>query len=334
MIPAEVWPHLEEDTRISPSPGRVQRRILPSGRRDLLLGLETPSRARMLILRVAGSSAEGQPEIPDSRGVVVRTTPLGTSDGRVEVELILRDQRHSDIFDLLVTDLVEAAEGPEDERAGLTRFLSRLTDWQQLLRRLAPGGLSRESQQGLWGEIWTLRQIVAPVLGIPEAVASWWGPLGEDQDFQLGALCIEVKTSTANRMDALQIASEHQLEAPAGVSIMLLGLSLDARVGHGETLPDMVRASRDAASSAGCLHLLDDRLEAAGYNDSEEDQYSDIGYSIRLLRAFRVGGGFPRIVSGELPPGVDNVRYSVSLTACSQFELDTEPPGEILRGLI
>ncbi len=334
MIPAEVWFHLEEDTRISPSPGRVQRRILPGGRRDFLLGLEIPSRARMLILRVAAASAEGQPEVTDSRGVVVRTSSLGTNDGRLEVELILRDQRHSDIFDLLVTDLVEAAEGPEDERTGLTRFLARLTDWQQLLRRLAPGGLSRESQQGLWGEMWTLRRVVEPVLGMPEAVASWQGPLGEDQDFQLGGFCIEVKTSTANRMDSLQIASERQLEVPPGVSIVLLGLSLDARVGYGETLPEMVRECRNVASSAGCIHLLDHRLEAAGYNDSDEGQYSEIGYSLRFLRAFRVGSGFPRIVSGELPPGVENVRYSLSLAACSPFELDTEPPGGILRGLI
>ena len=137
MIPSEVWANLEEDTRVYSTPGRVQRRILPAGRRDFLLGLD-PSRSRMLILRVAAASAEGQPEVPDSRGVVVRARSLGTGDGRVEIELILRDPQHSDIFDLLVTDLVEAAEEPEDERTGLTRFLARLTDWQQLLRRLVP----------------------------------------------------------------------------------------------------------------------------------------------------------------------------------------------------
>ena len=248
MNPTEVWAHLEEDTRVSGAPGRVQRRIRPAGRRDFLLGLEVPSRHRLLILRVAAASAEGQPGVPDSRGVMVRTRALADGGGRVEVELILRDQQHRDIFDLLVTDLVEASEGPEDEREGLTRFLARLTNWQQFLRRLAPGGLTREAQQGLWGELWTLRKVVAPFLGTPDAVDAWQGPLGADQDFHLGDSCIEVKTSTTNRMDVLQITSERQLEAPDGVSIMLLGLSLDARVGFGEILPDMVRASRGLAS--------------------------------------------------------------------------------------
>ena len=332
MIPSEVWAHLEEDTRVYSAPGRVQRRILQAGRRDFLLGLEIPSRSRMLILRVAAASTEGQPEVPDSRGVVVRTRSLGASDGSVEVELILRDLQHRDIFDLLVMDLVEAAEEPEDEKTGLSRFLARLTDWQQILRRLARGGLTREAQQGLWGELWALQEVVAPISGASDAVGAWRGPLGADQDFQLGDTCIEVKTSTANRMDALPIASERQLEAPDGVSIMLLGLSLDARVGFGATLPDMVRASRDVASEAGCLHLLDDRLESAGYNAGDEGLYTEAGYSLRFLRAFRVGDGFPRIVSADLPMGIASVRYSISLAECSHFELNTEQLGELLRG--
>ena len=61
MIPSEVWAHLEEDTRVYSVPGRVQRRILQAGRRDFLLGLEIPSRSRMLILRVAAASTEGSP---------------------------------------------------------------------------------------------------------------------------------------------------------------------------------------------------------------------------------------------------------------------------------
>ena len=42
---AEVWEHLEEDTRIAGVSGRVQRRIGPTGRRDFFLGLEMPLKA-------------------------------------------------------------------------------------------------------------------------------------------------------------------------------------------------------------------------------------------------------------------------------------------------
>ena len=247
MNPSEVWKHLEADTVVTDALDRLQRRIMPAGRRDFFLGLETPSRNRMLILRVSTSSAEGLPAVPDSRGLNVRQmTRLGVTD-ETEVVLALKDAQHRDIFDLLVRDLVGAAEQPQDEREGLIQFLARLSDWQQLFRRLGYRGLTREAQQGLWGELWALREIVAPLAGIVRAVDGWRGPMGTDQDFEMGSTCLEVKTSTAASLDRLAISGERQLEVPDDVVLILLGLSLDGRAGHGETLPEIVESVRRAA---------------------------------------------------------------------------------------
>ena len=331
---AEVWEHLEEDTRVAGVSGRVQRRIVPAGRRDFFLGLEMPSRNRMLILRVAAGAVEGQPEVPDSRGLAVRRTPRDVDGEQMEVELALTESQHLDIFDLLIRDLVDAAEEPRDERTGLTSFLSRLSDWQQLLRRLAPRGLSREAQQGLWGELWVLREIVAPEMGMAEAVRAWCGPLGADQDFQMMNTSIEVKTSTAHSLDRLQISSERQLDVPDDVTLLLVGISLDSRPRHGETLLDIVGISRVAASKSGCLHLLDDRLELYGYEAEDEGLYSEVGYSVRSFHPFRVGEGFPMILSSDLRDGVGEVRYSVSIDSCASFRMAVQEPGELLRGLV
>ena len=330
----EEWRHLEGDTRIAEVSGRVQRRVGSARRRNFFLGLEMPSRNRMLILRVSENALEGQPNVPDSRGLTVRMAQRDTGDQEAEVELILRDSQHRDIFDLLVRDLVEAAEGPQDEVAGLTSFLARLSDWQELLRRLAPGGLSREAQQGLWGELWVLEEVVAPVTGVGNALHFWRGPLGADQDFQTGAACIEVKTSTAHGLDHLTIASERQLDAPVDVALLLVVLSLDSRVGHGRTLPEMVRGARAAASQSGSLHLLNDRLELCGYGVGDDGLYSDIGYGVRSFRALLVREGFPRIVPGDLQPGVGGVRYSVSMASCAPFLMNIERPHDLLKGLV
>ena len=102
----EVWSQLEADTRISDVPGRVQRRLVPTGRRNVFVGLEIPSRNRMLILRVAANSASALPEVPDSRGLTMRVLPREAEDEEAEVVLALTDSQHRDIFDLLVRDLV------------------------------------------------------------------------------------------------------------------------------------------------------------------------------------------------------------------------------------
>lgn len=330
----EVWRHLEEDTRITDAPGRVQRRILPAGRRDFFLGLETPSRHRMLVLRVSSNSVKAQPDVPDSRGLNVRVVSGEAGSDEVEVVLTLTESQHRDIFDLLVRDLVGEAERPPDEREGLIRFLARLSDWQQLLRRLGPRGLSREAQQGLWGELWTLREVVAPVAGMRGAVDGWRGPMGTDQDFQLGTTCVEVKTSTAANLDRLAISGERQLEVPDDVVLILLGLSLDGRVGHGETLAEMIESVRDTASESGCLHLVDLRLDLCGYERDDAILYSDIGYTVRSLHPFRVEEGFPRIVSGDLRTGISDVRYLVSTASCGAFRMTEQQPESLLEGLI
>ena len=288
----------------------------------------------MLVLRVAASSVEGLPDVPDSRGLNVRLVSREAGSDEVEVVLALSEPQHRDIFDLLVRDLVGSAEQPHDEREGLVRFLARLSDWQQLLRRLGPRGLTREAQQGLWGELWALREVVAPVAGLREAVDGWRGPMGTDQDFQMGATCVEVKTSTAATLDRLVISGERQLEVPDDVVLILLGLSLDRRVGHGESLPGMIESVRNAASDSGCLHLVDLRLDLCGYESDDANLYSDIGYTVRSLNPFRVEEGFPRIVSDDLRAGISEVHYLISTASCGQFQMNEQPPAELLEGLL
>ena len=327
---AETWGLLEDEGGTVGLSGRIQRRIIPEGRRNVFLGLEVPSGNRMLILRVSSNSLLGQSTPPDSRGLTVRTNNRDDPSGSTYVELVLTDTQHRDIFDLLVQDLVEAAEQPEDEAAGVVRLLARLSNWQQLLRRLSPWGMSDEAQLGLWGELWVLRDVLAPAIGVGDAISAWRGPLGADQDFQMGAVCMEVKTSAAHGLDRIPIASERQLEVPDDVVLVLVGLSVDARVGHGETLGDMIRVIRDAAAEAGRLSMLDDRLETIGCGIEDAHIHGEMGYSVRSLAPFRVGPRFPRLVSADLPVGVSDVRYLISLASCRSHMMSEQDLNELL----
>ena len=327
----EVWAHLEEDHRAGPGAGRMQRRILPEHRRDFFLGLELPSRNRMLILRASPTSVASQAGVPESYGLRVRIHDRATDPPTAEVELVLTDQQHRDIFDLLIDDLVAAAEQPEDERTGVRRFLARLSAWQRLLMRLAPGVMSRENQQGLWGELWVLREVVGPAIGFSAGVRAWRGPFGADQDFQLEGAALEVKTSTAHAFGQMVVASERQLDVMPGISLAVIALALDARPDHGETLADMVRESRSIAADAGCLHPLEERLLLFGYKDADADSYSDVGYTVRSRLQLSIQDDFPRVVSGDLRPGVSEVRYSVAVAACTSFKIGEGELSDLLR---
>ncbi|MCH8883192.1 MAG: PD-(D/E)XK motif protein [SAR324 cluster bacterium] len=210
------------------------------------------------------------------------------------------------------------------------RFLARLIDWQRLLMRYSTGVLSRESQQGLWGELWTLREVVGPAVGFAAAMQAWRGPLAADQDFQLPGAALEVKTSTAHVFERLAIASERQLDVESDIWMAVIALSLDARPGYGETLSEMVRQLRSIAAAASCQQLLEGRLELSGYRNEDEDSYSDVGYTVRSRPQFRIRDDFPRIVSSDLRPGVGEVRYTVALTACAPFQISEEELSDLV----
>ena len=329
---AKTWKALEQETGIAGLSGRVQRRIMPEGHRNVFLGLEVPNGNRMLIIRVSAHSLPGQQHnLPDSYGLTVRTAGRDTQTGEAEVEVILTDARHQDIFNLLVRDLVEAAEQPQDEKIGVARMLSRLSDWQHLLRRLSVPGMSADNQRGLWGELWVMRTVIAPVLGIGNAISAWTGPTGTDQDFQMGSVCVEVKTSAAHVLDHVIISSERQLEVPEGVSLVLIGLALDTRIGHGETLPTLVQTVRERAAESGFLALLDDRLECYGYRTTDSSLYSENGYSVGSFESFCVGPEFPKLISRDLPTGINDVLYRISLASCHPHRMNTQNLTELLR---
>ena len=328
---SEIWAHLEEDQRTGTGMGRMQRRIMPEQRRDFFLGLELPSRNRMLILRVSPASVTGQAGVPESRGLKVRIHDRATDPPMSEVELVLTDQQHQDIFDLLIEDLVDAAEQPEDERTGVGRFLARLTDWQRLLMRLVSGAMSRENQQGLWGELWVLREVIGQAVGYNNGVRAWRGPLGANQDFQLLGAALEVKTSAAPAFDHLIIANERQLDVVPSISLAVIALDLDARPNHGETLSDMIRECRSIAADAGCLNTLEDRLALFGYKDEDVDNYTDVGYTVRSRLQFEIQAGFPRVIPANLRPGVSDIRYSIAIAACAPFRIGESDLSELLR---
>ncbi len=330
----EVWRHLEGDIRVPGESGRAQRRIRPTDRRNFFLGLDMPSMNRMLILKVAATSLDEQPEAENTHGLVVRIALRESNTSEAEVSLVLTDAEQGDIFNLLIQDLVGASEEPVDEAEGVRRFLARLSAWQQLLRQLGREGLSRERQQGLWGELWALREVFAPVTGLSEAIQVWRGPVGADQDFQLPGLCAEIKTSKASTLDHVSISSERQLEAPTDMILLLIALSLDDRPSHGETLPEIVRGLRSEASTLGCIGALDARLALSGYRAEHAESYEEIGYAVRSFTPFQVEEGFPRIKSSDLRTGVSDVRYSLSTAAAAPFVINQQRPDELLKDLV
>jgi hypothetical protein len=162
-------------------------------------------------------------------------------------------------------------------------------------------------------------------------VTSWTGPVGAIQDFSLGSVAVEVKTTAGKQHQRVRIASERQLDDRGLEALLLFHLSVDDRENLGDTLPGIVQRLRGTLGSDGTAAAeFEALLFAAGYHDVHSPRYRT-GYTVREANIFRVTEGFPRLTELNLPEGVGDLSYSVALAACAAFRLDFAEAARILR---
>ena len=65
-------------------------------------------------------------------------------------------------------------------------------------------------------------------------------------------------------------------------------------------------------------------LVERGYIDEQAWRYQKTGYTVRESNMFRVTKGFPRLTERDLPLGVGDLTYSISVVECKNFAVPVE----------
>jgi Putative PD-(D/E)XK family member, (DUF4420) len=333
MIIDDIWQSLEQDES-GVSSGYLTRRILPNINYDIFLVIEKPSNTRLLFFRFKSTLLDRKMIYPSSRSFVMNRIALQQdSEEYATLQLVLTNPRHKDIFTTLVQDIVDSLTLISEERAAVSEFITRVKRWQTFLEKNNPEGLSEIAQQGLYGELWFLRQVVFPNLESVKGLRCWTGPKATQQDFQFSGCAVEVKTTSSKQHQTLLIASERQLDDTGIGTIILLHLSLDVRQGQGETLPEIVASVRSLiANNAIAKDELENLLFEVGYLDSQTSRYEDISYTIRESNYFKVREDFPRIIESDLRNGIGDVRYTISVAECKRFSINESEVISLIRG--
>jgi hypothetical protein len=318
---ADIWQELARE----PGSGFATRRLHPDSRVDLFAYLDLATHVRSLRLIRTWRSSDNLPALPASAGVRCRGE-LHDNGRQMHVVVELTDPVLADAFTPLVEDLAARTASASDEHDALGRLADGLGEWKQLLESLAAEGMGPLVRRGLAGELLILRDILLPRRR-ETAVQAWTGPLKANQDFQFSDLAIEVKVTTGKQPQSFRVANERELDERHAATLLLAHLSLDERLGgDGDTLPELVATIDDRLVGApAARQLMRDRLARVGYLAHHSNHYDEPHYGIRTLRWFTIREGFPRLTEVQLPDGIGDIAYSVTLAACLDFEIaDTD----------
>jgi hypothetical protein len=318
-----LWTELEADSHALEQGEWVVRRLHPESQGDMRLAIGGSPQCRALLIRVPNAAIPSSVEYPRAHGFELCEVSIADCPKtHTTLAVSLTHQVFSEIFSILLQDIVQHLLEVSSDSQAVTELVNRLKVWQWFMEKAGPEGLSPECQRGLYGELAFLRECLVPKLGALRAVQAWVGPTGAQQDFQWQRRACEVKTTASKQHQKLRISNELQLDIASLDVLWLYHLSLDVHRESGEALPQIVDALRSLlAHEIAASELFATRLIEAGYHPVHADRYLTTGYTVREAKFYRVIDGFPRILEQDLPDGVGDVSYTISVAACREFQV-------------
>lgn len=257
-------------------------------------------------------------------------------EGRTRLVLVLQHSSDFRNFALMCTGLMLATDDlhASDSAAGMQKTIEELLRWQEMLKRCRERTLSKNERIGLMGELFFLRDVLQPRMGYSDALKSWNGPNGHEQDFVIADNIFEVKTQMVTSDRRIKISSEDQLDPVQGqILIANQGIApIPPTEANSRTLNSLVAEIRYGIGRSGDIapDLFEIALLKAGYE--ERGEYDDESWIIVDRAFYEVSGNFPRIERADLRPGVEMVKYSIRVTDCVAYAVDVDDTMKRLLG--
>jgi hypothetical protein len=328
----QIWDELSGDQHLQD--GFVRRRVSTSSGLNLFLAVSIPSLMPSVILEVTKGALplEFRPFVCAGFSLEAVSQRSGEAES-IRVILSLTAGEFVEVFGSLADDLVSSLTREKNLAASVSYFYERVLQWRGLFQAGRLVGLTENEQQGLWGELWILQNLMCPAIGLKNALESWKGPGGGIHDFEVRQLSVEVKTSSRHQ-DVITVSGAHQLANSADIRLAICGLMLEVFPSAGTSLAELIETIRTSImeTSPSSLAQFNALLIEAGYIDSTSSRYRTAGYIIRKLAFWEVRDGFPRIDMAHIPPAVVDVKYSILWSGCREFEVDKLVLLEMLRG--
>jgi hypothetical protein len=294
------------------SGGRL--RVYPDHTLDFFINYSLSGNRELVI--EARSVTHGSRDLPGFENIDLIVKPIPTG---ICIGLTLTDNELANSFSVMCYDIAERSKRGETSEAAAVIVIECLRDWAALLKRRSQRGLSRNEVMGLWGELSTLDALLEARPGNEyQIIQGWGGPNGEQRDIGFNGNRIEIKTQLSTRSIGLRISSLDQLDDRGDhLKVVLNRISPSDK---GFSLADLIGIlSRRLLPSRSAQSEFELKIELAGYDPALEACKEQFALDERIN--FKVNETFPRIVPGNVPPGIKSAEYEIAGAAISQFQI-------------
>lgn len=285
------------------------RRIDSDYRVNVFLGYNEENQMSMVI-------TEYGKEAKISSSKIISIHLQRREDQKLALSFDLVDESYRSLFLVFCKDIIVTCEKAGSEMA-ISSAITRWKFWREMFGKRKQSILDQMEIKGLIGEMIVLRDILAPSIGLKDAIESWRGPLLGHKDFEFENTWYEVKSVNENALQ-VTISSLEQLDASNDGHLFVIRLEDTSSVNVASiNLNSIVSQIFAEIEDPDLLELLRCRLENAGYfYDQEYDRYN---YVFKGMEKYIVTGNFPCLRRKDVSASIGNAKYTILLNSISAF---------------
>lgn len=295
---------------------------------SIFLAINTQQKRLFLISLSKIMDKEIIEKLPTWNGIAIYQkkmyNPLKNQDGW----FLIFEQKEivsTEIFEYLVGDVINYIVDSNHLNQLLSKLKKVLFKWQSFFMKNNNVGLSEQQQQGLFGELTFLHQLIKSTNQPKKVISGWYGAEKEKIDFQIENIGIEIKTSSSGKPYKVTISAEDQLEITTDLDLYLYCIMVEKSKRIGRTLLEVINEIKMLLEDyPDVLIEFNNKLFLSGIIGPNLKEETLKKFSVKDSYYYSVVDEFPRITRSILPRGILNVNYQLSLESCNSFQIQEE----------
>jgi len=323
----KIWNSINSESDTTSVKTQIARKIPSKGVFPVFLATDFKKGIRLLYIKLDSNHDIITENLPRFRGLEISLTltSIGGFQNQEFIKFTQSIPNTENIFESVISDICENVVHLQNKKnlpAALTKVLN---EWKVFFEKQQNEILSISSQKGLVGELHFLRDYLFQKYSFTESLFYWTGSDKTNHDFQIKNIAVEVKTTSSKQHKKFVISSERQLDSTGleHLYLSLFALNLHSNMPE-RTLPKLIgEIYTQLQEDPFATFQFQIKIAKYGYNEIHAEKYTT-GFSLFEMRFFEVVEGFPRLLQGNLPDGVGDLKYSIVVSACTPFEIKTD----------
>ena len=290
-----------------------QKKIPVASALEVFYGFSTDGHMRLSFLSKANA-----PKLESTK--VLRVSQGEESSGVYWTCFDLMQDDAKSVYYTFCEDLVSAVTDVNVEATALNALKKRFITWKSMFKQVQIVDVSREVIQGLYGELYFLKNYMLEHYSPNEAIGAWAGADSKSKDYSIKDEWFEIKTIGANT-NTVHISSLSQLASPAPGHLVVIKTESMSQKFAGEN------SSINMLLKNILLKVLDEITEEQLLNKIRSvvgnitDKVLNAKFSVKGIDFYLVDDRFPRLQKANIPYAeIEDIQYSLNINMLEKYK--------------